>query len=101
MAPASLFLSSPASSGPCLKDLIPLPSLLAPQAQVVFEELHDERGIPVLLLVQLIELVDGVIKGSLSQHGGVVLHVHDLIVKHREVERQPQPDGVGGLEAPR
>lgn len=67
-----------------------------PQGEVVPQQLHDERGVLVALLAQGVKLCDGVVEGRFGQAAGAVGGVEDLVVEDGEVERQPQPDGVGG-----
>mmetsp|Transcript_25836 Transcript_25836/g.65743 ORF Transcript_25836/g.65743 Transcript_25836/m.65743 type:complete len:259 (-) Transcript_25836:40-816(-) len=79
-----------------------LPTLLldvrGPEGQVISQELHDESGILVRLLVEGVELRDGVVEGLLGQVAGAIGRVEDLVVEDGEVERQAEADGVGGGE---
>ena len=59
--------------------------------------LHDERAVLVAVLVQGVQLGNGVVKSLLGKLTGLVWAVEDLIVKHGEVESQAQPNGVGWL----
>ena len=63
-----------------------------PEREVVPEELHDERRVLVALLGQRVQLRDGVVEGGLGQAARAVGRVQDLVVEHREVEGQAQPE---------
>ena len=69
-----------------------------PEGQIVPDELHDGGGVLVLILLDLVNVSNGVIEGLLGKlagFGGVIL---DLVVEDGVVEGKAQPDGVGGLE---
>ena len=59
--------------------------------------LHDESTVLVAVLVQGVQLGDGVIEGLLGELARLVRAVEDLVVEHREVEGEAQPDRVGRL----
>lgn len=63
-----------------------------PEGEVVPEELHDERRVLVALLGQRVQLCDGVVEGGLGEAARAVRRVQDLVVKHRKVEGQAQPE---------
>ena len=63
-----------------------------PEREVVPEELHDERRVLVALLGQRVQLRDGVVEGSLGEAARAVGRVQNLVVKHRKVEGQAQPE---------
>ena len=63
-----------------------------PEREVVPEELHDERRVLVALLGQRVQLCDGVVEGGLGEAARAVRRVQDLVVKHRKVEGQAQPE---------
>ena len=60
--------------------------------------LHDQSAVLVAVLVEGVELRDSIVEGLLSQLTGLVRAVEDLVIKHREVEGQTEPDGVGWLK---
>ncbi|GIX63689.1 rRNA-processing protein FCF1, putative [Babesia caballi] len=70
----------------------------SPEGQVVPEQLHDQRAVLVAVFAHAVELGDGLVERALGHLAGLVRHVENLVEKHREVERQAQPDGVSGLE---
>ena len=57
-----------------------------PQGEVVAEELHDEGRVLVGLLVEGVELGDGIVEGLLGDVAGAVGAVEDLVVEDGEVE---------------
>ena len=63
-----------------------------PEREVVPEELHDERRVLVALLGQRVQLRDGVVEGRLGEAARAVGRVQNLVVKHRKVEGQAQPE---------
>lgn len=70
-----------------------------PQGEVVPQELHDERGVLIGVLVQIVQVADGVIEGFLGKLAGLLGCVLDLVVEDGKVERQAQADGMGGRHA--
>ena len=60
--------------------------------------LHDQGAVLVAVLVEGVEFGDSIVEGLLSQLAGLVRAVEDLVIKHREVEGQTKPDGVGWLK---
>jgi len=74
---------------------------LVPQGKVVLEELHDEGRVLVLVLWELIEFLEGLIKGGLSKLLGLLGLLADLVVEDREVESEAEPDWVCFLQEAR
>lgn len=69
-----------------------------PEGKVIPQKLHDQSGILVTLLAEGIQLGDGVVEGLFGEMAGPIRTVLDLVVEHREVEGESQPDRVGGCE---
>ena len=67
-----------------------------PQGEVVAKELHDEGRILVRLLVEGVELGDGIVECLFGDVTGTVGAVEDLVVEDGEVEGKAKTDGVGG-----
>ena len=67
-----------------------------PQGEIVSKELHDEGRVLVRLLVEGVELGDGIVEGLLGDVAGAVGAVEDLVVEDGEVEGKAEADGVGG-----
>ena len=68
-----------------------------PQCEAVSQQLHDEGAVFVQVFIQCVKLCNSLIKSRFSQCAGQFLVIEDLIVEHRKVKSQPQPDGVCGL----
>jgi hypothetical protein len=75
-----------------------LVGLGSPQCEVVAEQLHDEGGVLVGRLGQLVQAGDGLVEGGLGKLARGLLVLQDLVETHRIVQREAQADGVGGLE---
>ena len=69
-----------------------------PESEIVAQELHDESGVLVGLLVEGVELGNGVVEGGLGQAARTIGRVQDLVVEDGEVERQSEPDRMRGHE---
>jgi hypothetical protein len=67
-----------------------------PEGKVVAEQLHDQRGILVGVLVDVIEFSDGIIEGLLGELARALRGIQDLVVEDREVEGKAEADGVCG-----
>ena len=59
-----------------------------PEREVVTEQLHDQRGVLVGVLVEGVELGDGVVEGGLGQVAGLLRGVLDLVVEDGVVKGQ-------------
>lgn len=70
----------------------------SPEGQVITEQLHDQSGVLVGSLRQLIELGDGLIEGILGQLAGSLLVLQDLEEAHRIVKSKTQMDRMGGCK---
>lgn len=92
----ALGLGSRGVGGSGLGGLLGILHVRGPEGEVVAQELHDERRVLVALLRERVELGDGVVECLLGEVAGAVGAVEDLVVEHREVERQTQADGVRG-----
>ena len=65
-----------------------------PQCEVVSEELHDQGAVLILVLLQLVQFTDGIVKRLLCNRTRLFRVTLDLIVEDREVEGQPETNGV-------
>ena len=72
---------------------------LLPEGEVLLEELNDGLGISEGLLVNVIDLLESVREGLLSELAGLLVVVHDLVVEDREVEGETKSNWVAGVEA--
>ena len=77
--------------------ILPTCCVGGPEGEVVPQQLHDEGGVLVAVLVESVQLGDRVVESLLGQLAGLVGAVEDLVVEDREVEGEAEPDGVGGL----
>ena len=69
-----------------------------PESQVVSDELHDGGGILVLILLDLINVSNGIIEGLLGQLTGFAGVVLNLVVEDGVVQGKAESDGMSGLE---
>merc|ERR1711924_317029 len=70
-----------------------------PQREVVADELHDEGGILVLILIESVEIFNCIIERFLRNKARFLSVTGDLVVKDAGVQRQPKPDGVCACQA--
>jgi len=68
-----------------------------PQGKIVSKQLHDEGRILVGVLVERVQLGDGVVERLLGQVARALRRVEDFVVEHGEVEREAEPNRVRGL----
>ena len=59
-----------------------------PQCEVVADELHDGRGVLVLVLLDVLDVCDRVVERLLCQVAGLSGVVQHLVVEHAEVQSQ-------------
>ena len=69
-----------------------------PQRQIVTQQLHDGGWVAVLVLLEGVEVGDGIIEGLLSKLAGDVWTVQDLVVEDRVVQGQTQTNWMRRLE---
>ena len=67
-------------------DVVVAAFLLLPEGEVLLEQLDDALGIAECLLVDVIDLVHGLLEGSLSEDAGLLAVLHHLVVENREVQ---------------
>ena len=68
--------------------------LLAPEGEVLLEELNDGLGITEVVLLELINLVESLLEGGVSEGASISVVLHDFVVEDREVESKTKLDGV-------
>lgn len=66
--------------------------------EIIAQQLHDERGILITLLRQGVKLGNRLIKARLGHLTRFIGRIQNLIVKHGEVQREPQANGMRGCE---
>ena len=65
-----------------------------PESQVVAQQLHDEGRVLVALLVEMVELGDGVIERLLGEVARLLVLGLDLVLEDGVVEGEAEADGV-------
>ena len=77
-------------------DLVGILLLLSPESQILLEEFNDGLGIAEVALLELVNLVEGVLEGLVGKVAGSLVVLHDLVVEDGEVEGEAELDGVAG-----
>merc|ERR1719469_920025 len=70
-------------------------SVRRPQGQIVAQQLHDESGILVRILRDVVQLSDGILERSAGHLASLIWIRQYLVLEDRVVQRQAQTDGVG------
>jgi len=70
--------------------------LLLPEGQVLLEELDDALGVAEVVLLQLVNLVQGALQGVVGKLAGLGVVLQHLVVEDGEVQSQTELDGVAG-----
>ena len=65
-----------------------------PKSQVFLEELNDALGVTEVVLLELIDLVEGLLKGGIGELASLLGFLKDLVVEHGEVQGESELDGV-------
>jgi len=73
--------------------------LFLPKGEVFLEEFDDRLGISESLFVDIIDLLEGIRQGLLSELAGLLVVVHHLVMEHGEVQGKTQSDWVAGVKA--
>merc|ERR1711973_692539 len=66
-----------------------------PEGEVVPEQLHDESGVLVRILCHVVQLCDGILKGSSSHLACFFRLAQDLVLEDGVVQGKTQTDRVG------
>ena len=61
--------------------VVALLELGSPQGEVVSDKLHDGGGIFVDILIELLDVADGLVEGFLGELAGLGWVIHDLVVE--------------------
>ena len=71
--------------------------LFFPEREVFFKELNDGLGISESLLVNIVDLFEGIGQRLFSKFTSLLVVVHDLVVEDREVKGKTKSDWVAGV----
>ena len=72
--------------------------LFLPKAEIFFEELDDRFGISESLLVNVVNLLEGIGQSGFSEFTGLLVVVHNFIVEDGEVKSKTKSDWVAGVQ---
>ena len=91
---ASLPTLGPATSQ--VVDLVVALLFLLPEGEVLLEELDDALGIAEVVLLKLIDLVEGLLKSIISEFTCFRMILEHFVVEHGEIESEAKLNGVAG-----
>jgi len=69
-----------------------------PEGKVLFQEFNDTLGVSEVFLLELVNLVKGLLEGLVCKFAGSFVVLHDLIVENGEVEGKTELDWVAWWE---
>merc|ERR1719237_1317666 len=70
----------------------------SPQGQVVAEQLHDQRGVFIGLLCNIVELCDGILECCASHLACLIRISQHFVLKDRVIQSKAEADGVRNYE---
>merc|ERR1719469_501180 len=70
-------------------------SIRRPQGQIVAQQLHDESGILVRILRNVVQLSDGILESRAGHLASLIWIRQYFVLEDRVVQRQAQTDGMG------
>jgi len=73
--------------------------LFLPESKVFLEEFDDALGVTEVILLELVDLVEGILEGLVGKCDGFLGVLLGLVVEHREVEGEAELDGIAGRKA--
>jgi hypothetical protein len=71
-------------------------SLLGPEREIVSEQLHDECGILIKVIVHIVQVCDGLVEGVTSHFASLRGVLLNLVVENAEIEGQSKSDRMRG-----
>jgi hypothetical protein len=77
-------------------DLVLLLVFLLPEGEVLLEELDDALGVTEVVLLELVDLVEGLLESHVGELAGSLVVLHDFVVEDGEVKGKAELDGVAG-----
>ena len=72
--------------------------LFLPEGQVLLKELDDALGVTEVVLLELVDLVEGISEGVVSKLASLLVVLHDFVVEDGEVEGKSELDWVAWWE---
>ena len=79
-------------------DLVIALLLFFPESQVLLEKLDDALSIAEVVLLELVNLVEGLLKSVIGKFASLGVVLQHLIVEDREVEGQTKFDGIASCK---
>ena len=73
--------------------------LFFPEREVFFKELNDGLGISEGLLVNIVDLLEGIRQSSLAEFAGLLMVVHNFVMEDREVKGKSKSDWVACVKS--
>ena len=70
--------------------------LFLPESKVFLEKLDDALGVTEVILLELVDLVEGILEGLVGKCDGFLGVLLGLVVEHREVEGEAEMMGSQG-----
>merc|ERR1711957_44526 len=68
--------------------------LFSPESEVLLEELNDGLGITEVVFLELVNFVEGILEGLVSEVTGGLVVLHGLVMEDGEVKGETELDGV-------
>merc|ERR1711957_1013075 len=68
--------------------------LFSPESEVLLEELNDGLGITEVVFLELVNFVEGILEGPVSEVTGGLVVLHGLVMEDGEVKGETKLDGV-------
>jgi len=98
--PLELVSGSHASSSSCLSwsRTVIVDQLRSPEQEVVTQQLHDQGGVLVILVLHAVEVGDGLVEGGSGHGAGFLRVLLNFIVEYGMVQSQAELKGVSARE---
>jgi len=72
--------------------------LFFPEREVFFKKLNDGFGISESLLINIVDLLEGIRQSSFSEFASLLMVVHNFVMEDREVKGKTKSDWVAGVK---
>jgi hypothetical protein len=73
--------------------------LFFPERKVFLKELNDGFGISESLLINIVDLLEGIRQSSFSEFASLLMVVHNFVMEDREVKGKTKSDWVACVKA--